>query len=495
MNKIERNPGKCSQTKYDLIIVGGGIYGIMLSFEAIRRNLRPLMLEKNDFISATSMNHLRTVHGGLRYLQSLDLHRFKESVSERKWFLKYFPDLVGVMPCLMPLYGKGVYRNSIFRIGLLMNDTLSFNRNISLDKKNHLPGGKVINSRKSREIFPAVDERGLTGSALWYDANVEEYQRLMMELIKPAVNSGASILNYVSATALLKEKDCVIGVKAVDEESGQEYEFKAPVVINAAGPWCREVAAALDRDNNSLFKKRLLVWNVLFKREALSDHALGLSPVKGGGHTYFFHPWKNRLLVGTGEVIVEKSETETNVPENEIEKFIADMNTMVPGLNLFKEDIQRVYSGILPAEENGVMTKREKILDHSINGGPKGLFSISGVKFTTSRLVADKTLDRVFPKTQKKIHEEILEKIERKNISFDYEWDSPDEGDLTLLKGIVEDESVLHLSDLILRRTSLGDHPERALKILPKIRRIFDWDDRKWEEEVDQLKNQLNPNL
>ncbi len=508
MAKIVRDPVKSSQETYDLIIVGGGIYGIMLSFEAVRRDLRPLLLEKNDFISGTSLNHLRTVHGGVRYLQSLDLNRFRESVAERKWFLKYFPQFVNVMPCLMPLYGKGLYRNSIFRFGLLLNDILSSSRNISIaDKEQHLPGCKVINAGKTRELFPAVDQQGLTGSALWYDATIEEYQRLMMELLKLAVTSGATALNYVEAVALLKENNRVAGVQAVDQETGTGYEFKAPIVINAAGPWCREVAAVFDRDQVFLFKKRLLVWNVLFNKEALSGYALGLSPLKGGGHNYFFHPWKNRLLVGTGEinqkllrgiqggVFLKKTPPgrETIVPAEAMEKFIKDIDTAVPGLNITEADIQRVYSGILPADEDGTMTKREKIFDHSTNGGPKGLFSISGIKFTTSRLVADKTLNHVFPKGKKMPHEKILEKMETKNISFDYEWNSPTGEDLSLLKEIVENESVLHLSDLILRRTSLGDHPERAIKILPKIRQIFDWDDKRWEDEVEQFKKQLYP--
>ncbi len=510
MIQIVRDPGKCSQESYDLVIVGGGIYGIMLSFEAVRRDLRPLLLEKNDFISATSLNHLRTVHGGVRYLQSLDLHRFKESVAERKWFLKHFPQFVHVMSCLMPLYGKGLYRNSIFRIGLLLNDILSFNRNTFIvGKEQRLPGCRVISPGKTRELFQTVDRQGLTGSALWYDAHVEEHQRLMMELLKLAVTSGTTALNYVEAAALLKENNHVAGVQAVDRETGTGYEFKAPVVINAAGPWCREVAAAMGSDHVSLFKERLLVWNVLFNREALSDHALGLSPQKDGKQNYFFHPWKNRLLVGTGEInqkllrgiqgggFLEKSppgrrrqsEEETIVPAEALEKFIKNINTTVPGLKITETDIQRVYSGILPAEEDGTMTKREKIFDHSTTGGPKGLFSISGIKFTTSRLVADKTLNRVFPKAKKMPHEKILEKMEIKNISFDYDWDSPKEEDLRLLKRIVENESVLHLSDLILRRTSLGDHPERAIKILPKIKPIFNWDDRRWEIEIDRLKS------
>jgi len=488
MTEIVRNLKKSSQEPYDLIIVGGGIYGVMLSFEAVRRNLRPLMLEKNDFISATSLNHLRTVHGGLRYLQSLDFPRFRESVVERKWFLKYFPQFIEPFPCLMPLYGKGVQKKPILWAGLLLNDILSFNRNFSVKKDRHLPNGKIISPQQTGEIFPGVDGKDLEGSAVWHDAGVEEYQRLMMELVKLAVNSGATALNYVNVKGLLKENDHVIGVSALDKETGDEYEFKAPVVINAAGPWSRDVAARFDKDHPPLFKKRLLLWNVLFNREALSNHALALNPEKGKGRSYFFHIWKKRMLVGTGEVIVEKSDTELNVPGREMETFITDVNKMAPGLNIKESDIQRIYSGILPANENGKLAKRPVLFDHSAHGGPKGLYSISGIKFTTSRRVADKTLNKVFPKAKKMPHEKILEKMEINNLSFDYHWEPSNEADLNKLKEIMQKESVLHLSDLILRRTSLGDHPERAIKILPKIRGIFAWDDKKWAAEVKDLK-------
>jgi glycerol-3-phosphate dehydrogenase len=493
MTKIVRDVKKCSEELYDLVIVGGGIYGVMLSYEAVRRNLRPLMLEKNDFCGATSLNHLRTIHGGIRYLQSLDLPRFKESVGERKWFLKYFPQFVNVMPCLMPLYGKGLYRNSILKIGLLLNDMFSFNRNTSVGKERHLPNGKIISPQQTKAIFPAVDSQGLKGSALWYDANIQEYQRLMIELLKVAVASGATALNYVNVKGLLtlREKDNVFGVQAADEETGEAYAFKALKVINAAGPWSRDIAAQIDRDHVPLFKKRLLLWNVLFDREALSDYSLAITPDRGSGHTYFFHPWKNRLLVGTGEVEVQKSNSETTVPSDEMENFINDMNQMAPGLNVTEKDIQRVYSGILPAKENGKLANREVIFDHSTDGGPKGLFSISGVKFTTSRLVAEKTLSRVFPNAKKQPHEKILERMERENLSFDYDWEPSTETDISILKKIVENESVLHLSDLIFRRTSLGDHPKRAIKILPNIRSIFNWNDNKWEHEVKRVKTGL----
>ncbi|MCP5053616.1 MAG: FAD-dependent oxidoreductase [bacterium] len=292
----------------------------------------------------------------------------------------------------------------------------------------------------------------------------------------------------------MKDKNRVTGVRGTDRETGNQFQFHAPVVINAAGPWCRDIAARFDKDHPSLFQKRLLLWNVLFKKKAFSDYALGLTPGKGKGHSYFFHPWKNRLLVGTGEALVEKNDDNfpgTSVPPLEMERFIADINKMVPGLKLTGDHIQRVYSGILPANPDGGLAKREAIYDHSTNGGPPGLFSISGVKFTTSRLVAEKTLNLVFPRASAMPYDELLTRMEPGNLSFGYDWEPGGQKDLELLKMIVREESVLHLGDLLIRRTSLADHPERAIRILPKIKPVFDWDQHKWENEVKQFKREM----
>jgi glycerol-3-phosphate dehydrogenase len=103
---IERAVDRASAGDHDLIVVGGGIYGIALALEAARRGLKTLLVERADYGGATSWSNLRILHGGLRHLQNLDLVRFYESVGERRWFLRHFPDLVRPLPCLMPLYGR-----------------------------------------------------------------------------------------------------------------------------------------------------------------------------------------------------------------------------------------------------------------------------------------------------------------------------------------------------------------------------------------------------
>ncbi|MGL6138581.1 MAG: FAD-dependent oxidoreductase, partial [Planktothrix sp.] len=178
MTKINRNLATATQSSYDVIIIGGGIYGVMLSLEASRRNLRSLLIEKGDFGGATSYNSLRIVHGGFRYLQNLDLERFYESVGERKWFLKTFPELVKPLSCLMPLYNKGIRRPPILYTALKLNDALSINRNQGIRPDRHLPPGKVIKSEQVKTHFPTVDTQGLTGGAIWHDACMPDSQRL-----------------------------------------------------------------------------------------------------------------------------------------------------------------------------------------------------------------------------------------------------------------------------------------------------------------------------
>src|SRR5690606_18835162 len=126
---IYRDLQRAQEARHDLIVVGGGVHGVMMALEAARRGLRPLLIERGDLGSGTRWNSLRIVHGGLRYLQSFDLPRYRESVAERRWFMRNLPDLVAPLPCLMPLYGNGLRRPMIFRVALKLNDLLSARRN------------------------------------------------------------------------------------------------------------------------------------------------------------------------------------------------------------------------------------------------------------------------------------------------------------------------------------------------------------------------------
>ena len=396
MTTLIRDLKGAAEQSYDLIILGGGVYGVSLALEAAMRGLKNLLIEKKDFGWATTYNHLRTVHGGLRYLQSMDLPRFFESVGERRWFLQNFPGLVQPLPCLMPLYGQGVYRPPVFRAALALNDLLSWQRNHGVAAEQKLPAGKVLNPAEVVEIFPDVDQGGLLGAALWYDAAMPSSQLLIMAMLSRACAAGGTALNYVSAEQVLIEDGQVRGVQCRDMESGQELNFRAPCLINATGPACREFAATFSVDDPSLFKYSI-AWNVLFDRPALSRYSLALKAKRPGCPMYFIHGFNGRIMGGTVHA-PWPGNTKPEPAEEELAAYIADLNLAVPGLNLKRDEVLHVYAGLLPAREQGSnrLAVREVIRDHRAHGGPKGAYSVSGVKFTTARLVAEKTLGQIF---------------------------------------------------------------------------------------------------
>ncbi|MGD2069069.1 MAG: FAD-dependent oxidoreductase, partial [Gemmatimonadota bacterium] len=190
---IVRDPAEAAASAHDLIVVGGGVYGTMLTLEAARRGLRPLLVERSDFGSQTTENSLRIVHGGLRYLQTMDLRRFRESVRERAWLLETFPGHVRPLECFMPLYGEGLRRRWVFAVALALNEGLARLGG----GRNELPPGRTLGPEEAGRVLGIVPGGGLTGAAVWYDAVMEDSERVVIEALHAACDHGARALNYV----------------------------------------------------------------------------------------------------------------------------------------------------------------------------------------------------------------------------------------------------------------------------------------------------------
>ena len=492
---IKRNLAESSKKQFDLIIIGGGIYGASLLLTASQAGKKALLIEKDDFGAATSFNNLRTVHGGLRYLQSLDVKRIFESVSERRWFFRNFPDLIKPLPCLMPLYGKGVYRPSIFRFALLLNDLLSSNRNDLVADDKRLPNGKIVSKNEVKEIFPQVDDNNLKGGAIWYDGAMPDSQKVLIEIIKWGCSLNGSALNYTEVSDLLVSEGKVIGVRAVDKTDNKVYEFNSTKVINSAGPWCRMLAAKFDKDYPELFKDSF-AWNVLFNRPAISSHALAVTPKKPSAKTYFIHHWKGLLFAGTVHSPWNDSSRMPIPNEDSVNNFIDELNGSIKNLDLKQSDILQIFPGLLPAKEEGSekLAVREVIFDHGENNGPLGLFSVSGVKFTTARLVAEKTIRRLFNIGRSGLSRDGRKPLSEKELGiFKNDWvPNENNGWEDTLKKIILNESVIHLDDLMIRRTSLGDNPPNALKYSLKVCSLFNWNEVAVLNEINRLKSFYN---
>jgi glycerol-3-phosphate dehydrogenase len=480
---IHRDVSRATAERYDLVVVGGGIYGVFLTMEAARRGFRPLLIERDDFGGGTSWSSLRILHGGLRYLQAADLRRFRESVSERRWFCRTFPDLVQPLECLMPLYGLGLRRPSVFRAAVALNDMLSYDRNSGVRADRRLGSGRVLDADDTLAKFPLADRDGLMGGGSWYDAAMTSTVRVLMETLRWACSNGATALNYVECMSLLREGDGTGGVEAVDRATGDLIELRAPIVVNCAGPSCRIVAGRLDRDHEPLFRPSL-AFNLLLDHPPLSDAALALTPEPTSGsptgRTYFLRSWRGRIFAGKFHAARDRYPVSPKPTDEEIEHFVADLDRAVPALELSTAAIVRVYSGLLPAARAATedLASRELIVDHRATGGPSGLWSVSGVKYTTARLVAERTLRRIFAASDRDLA--VRPGTERPEPAA-----IPSAGDPSPLLGgtspelagavrrMVDEEAVTCLEDLVLRRTDWGADPKQAEAVTAALGRLL----------------------
>lgn len=482
--------------EYDLIVVGGGIYGVMVALEAALRDCSVLLLEKEDFGGATSYNSLRIIHGGLRDLKTFDLRRYWRFGRERRWFLDHFPHLVERLPVLVPLYQRGLMRTEVFRLAFWLDRLLlpRSERRGGTEGRS-IPRGQVLSPAEVKRRFPAVEEKRLAGGALWHDACVPDSQRLIMEVLRSACEIGGAALNYMPAVALSTRRGGVEGVEARDAQTGAFYRFRADRVVNAAGPWSPLVAREFHRELPE-FCSFMGAWNVLFDREASAGCAVGAKPPGPDSRYYFLHPWKGQMLVGTGYATREAGETSSNPSPDEMEAFLEDVNDAFPALGLRRDEILHVYSGSVPAKREGTtaLVKRDRWIDHAAQGGPDGLFSVQGTKFTAARSTAERLLNRIFPgRPVSDEHVELFRRHRKRRSHprgvFDYHWE-PGPGDSSWqedLAQIAEEESVLHLDDLVLRRTSLGDNPVRAVQMAPELCHLFDWGKDRCRDEVKRV--------
>lgn len=468
---IERDLDAVQGARFDVIVVGGGIYGVATALESAARGLRPLLLERADFGGATSASTLRIIHGGLRYLQSLDLSRFRRSVEQRRWWLKQFPELVRPFRCLMPLEGRGLRRRSVLRLALAANDLLSLDRNRGLGPEHRIRSGRILNEEETLALFPGYPQEGLAGAglrgaALWQDASMDRPHRLLMEMIRWMVASGGIALNYVKAHELLKEDGRVTGLVAVDELTDREFDVRGPVVVNTAGPWSREVSRRFDREQAELFRPSL-AFNVLLRKKLPATVAVALSPPRPDTPTYFLRPYGDRIFAGTfhapweGGVVADPEPDET-----QLEEFLGDLNEVVPDLAVGTEHIVRTYSGLLPATRSGSAEVRRHpiVVDHSTGDGVEGFLSVSGVKFTTAPAVAAQVVDRIVdhpsvsPKTAvadwKRMQESRppIRSVPSASALDVLRQPEPPRGAIDQIRKIAREESVIYAEDLIERR-------------------------------------------
>jgi len=406
---MKRNPEVLSDNQFDILVIGGGILGAAIVHEATERGFKSALIEKGDFGQATSANSLKTIHGGLRYLQQADLKRTRQSIRARRKFMAFAPHLVLPQPFLIPVYGHGIKGKEAMAAGLKMNDLLSWDRNQNLPKENFLPRGRLVSPKECLNIIPGIEKQGLTGGALWYDGQAQHLERLTLEFILAASEKGAIVANYVLAKDLLMEQGTVKGIKAEEVFSKSEFPIRAGMVVNASGPWLREVLQPL-----TWSPKLSLSWvkgmNLIFHKPLFQEYGVGLQENKKtnsgkGSRFFFFVPWHGQMMIGTAYNRYSGDPDHARLEEKEVTDLLEEINTIYPPGRLTMDDISFGHFGLLPVSEgqdekevHPEPDRYSEIFDHESLAGVKGLISVKSTKYTTAPVVAEKVLDLITAK-------------------------------------------------------------------------------------------------
>ena len=377
-----------------MLVVGGGIYGLTIAYDAAQRGLSVALVERDDFGSGSSFNHLRTIHGGLRYLQSLDLSRARESLRERRTTARIAPHAVRPLRFVLPLERSLTRGPGAMFAGFALDRIVAADRNRRVLASHRLPAGRVMSRREALAQFPGLDARGLVGAAVWYDYVTIEADRLTLAYAIAAAGHGAVMANYVQAAELVASEGRVTGIRAVDALSGGSLDVSARVTVNAAGSAVDHLLEPLGVATRMPMLKAM---NLVTRRPAANFAMGGRS---ASGRNLFLVPWRGRALFGTWESGAACSPDDRRVTRAEVDAFLAELNQAFPSVALTPDDVTLVHRGVVPAVAvNGrvALQGHEQIRDHA-KEGVEGLVSVVGAKYTTARGVAERVTDQLLTK-------------------------------------------------------------------------------------------------
>jgi glycerol-3-phosphate dehydrogenase len=469
------------QAKYDLIVVGGGITGAGILLEATRGGARTLLLDRGDFACGASSGSSKLVHGGLRYLKSGQWRLTRESVQERQRLLREAPDIVEAQEFMMPVYRGARPGKLALKVGLWLYDRMA--------------GGAArshwIEPGEARELEPQIRRDGLLGAMLYEDARTND-ARLVLSLIVESCNAGAQARNYTEVTGLLRGEGRVRGV-AVRDAGGTTREVEAGVVVDATGPG----AGRLQGDGAAPKLRPLRGSHFIFAPDRLPVgravswlHPRDRRPV-------FAYPWEGVTLYGTTDVDHDGADgAPPRMRRDEADYLIEGLAHQFPELNLQAADALSAYSAVRPVVAGGKADPSAESRESTLWSAP-GLVGVTGGKLTTFRLTAREALREAARQHQALAPPQADATMFHAPTSTAMRTQTRSTEDIALagtrwslakLRYSVRHEQVVHLDDLMLRRSRLGlvtPGGGRALlsKVQPVLREELGWSDAQWQGE------------
>ncbi|NIA26071.1 MAG: FAD-dependent oxidoreductase [Gammaproteobacteria bacterium] len=490
---------------WDLLIVGGGITGAAILREGARHGLRSLLLEQSDFAWGASSRSSKLVHGGLRYLKERKIGITRAAVRERNLLLREGPGLVDPLGFLLATFGGEHPGRLLYRLGLSLYDLLSLQWRHTFHDADDF-----------RLLAPYIRTDGLRGGFHYLDARTDD-ARLVLRVLKEAIWTGATALNYAQVVDLWQSNGTVVGVRVRDTVTGRTTRVPARAVVNATGAWADRLRSKVGGSPiiRPLRGSHLILpaWRLPVPQAVTVLHPRDHRPV-------FFFPWEGVTLVGTTDLDQRASlDDEPTITPDETTYLLEGVRASFPTLDIRRSDVTAVFSGVRPVVASG-KTKPSQETRDSIILDECGLLTVTGGKLTTFRLIAQDTVvalrDRLPELGPVDRHGRALEppdEVTCRDLDDSQSrrlaaWYSPDvagliraarPGELSPIPGTAQlwaelrwaarTEAVVHLEDLLLRRVRLGLLlPDGGAELLPRIRTIVQaemgWSDARWESEA-----------
>ena len=498
-------------THWDIVIAGGGVTGAGVAREAARLGLRVLLVDRQDFSWGTSSRSSKMVHGGLRYIAQGDVRTTLHSVKERERLMKEAPGLVDLMPYMMPHYDGRFPGRFTFGMLLKVYDLLA-------RRKYHTFHG----ADSVRERYPFLNPDGLTGASEFADA-VTDDSRLVMRILHEARRDGAEVLNYVAVDRTEQNADGVT-ISLRDTVGGASCKVTASVLVNATGVWVNELREQLGqsadvrpaRGSHIVIPAERLPVDVSFT----ILHPQDQRPI-------FVYPWEGRTVIGTTDLDHPKPDNgEVGITRREMDYLLALAAFQFPEAGIQEKDVISSWAGVRPLVASGAKNSSKESRDHTVWKDGR-VVSVSGGKLTTFRLIALDVLKEardelpecevdkkapVFTITDPAIASLASEQMAHRLAGF-YGRDAAEIIGTAKAHGGAEDlepipgthtcwaelrwqaasEAVVHLDDLMLRRSRLGLLLKNGgLDLLPDLKErlqpMLGWSDEHWAAEVERYR-------
>ena len=380
-----RDISRLIQSKFDLIVVGGGINGAAVANLACACGISVVLLEKGDFACGTSSKSTKLLHGGIRYLENLEFDLVRESLRERFTQWQAAPFLVKPLSFVIPVYKNDQRPLWMIKLGVWLYDLLS--------GKYRIGHHRFLSVAEVLSLAPGINPDGLVGAVEYFDAQMDD-ARLCLENVLMADMRGAVVANHVEVESFIKDNNQhAIGVKAIDRLSGQRMDIFASKIMVTAGPWTDEL---IEKDVPHSVKRLRSTKGVHIVYQGEISPSAFLLQSRSDRRVFFVIPFKGNSLIGTTDTDYHQSPDSVQVEEADIQYLLQEAGRVFPNINFDASKIITTFAGLRPlVADKGDPSRISR--KHAIESSSSGICFVMGGKYTTYRAIAEEAVGKALP--------------------------------------------------------------------------------------------------